>query len=177
MPIVELPNSILHKKSLPVTLPLSDGDKVIAEEMINYIKASNEPGSQLRSGIGIAAVQLGYLKQMFYVKIKIDEENQFEELLINPKILKTAGKAALEGGEGCLSVGETVGNQTGLVHRALKITVIGYSYFKNDWIQYELEGLLAIVFQHEIDHLNGKLFFERINQKKRDTPLKDEVLI
>lgn len=177
MKIVTLPNEIIRQKSKIVELPLKEEDENIVKELITYIDESQKQGSILRPGIGIAAVQLGYLKRMFYVNFQFNEEASMKELLINPKIIKKQGYAALKDGEGCLSVDEDMPNQKGLVHRANKIIIEGYSYFKQGYVKYTLTGFPAIVFQHEYDHLEGKLFIDHINLAKPFDPLEKEELI
>lgn len=177
MKVVTLPDTLIRQKSKVVNLPLQAEDEAIAKELITYIEESQKPGSTLRPGIGIAAVQLGYLKKMFYVDFHFDEGISMKELLINPKILKKQGYAALRDGEGCLSVDEDMPNQKGLVHRANKIIIEGYSYLKKGYVKYVLTGFPAIVFQHEYDHLEGKLFIDRIDLLKPFDPLENEELI
>lgn len=177
MRTVTLPNGKLRKRSEEVLLPLSIEDKQIAEDLIKYIEMSKDPRSGLRPGIGLAAIQLGHLKRMFYVDF-FDGEGDFKELLINPVIVEEGREyAALQQGEGCLSVKEEHPNQEGLVHRKNKITIKGYSYLHNADVEYELEGFPAIVFQHEYDHLEGKLFIDRINKKRPWDPKEKEILI
>lgn len=177
MKTITLPNDKLRKRSQEVSLPLSADDKQIAEDLIKYIELSKDPRSGLRQGIGLAAVQLGHLKRMFYVNFP-DGDAEFKELLINPVIV-SEGKdfAALQQGEGCLSVKEEHPNQKGLVHRKNKIVMRGFSYLTNQEVEYELEGFPAIVFQHEYDHLEGKLFIDHINKKNPWEPRKEEAII
>lgn len=165
--LIELPNNVLRQKSQPVNLPLSQEDMDLAEKMIYHIKNSNEEGSEFRTGVGVAAVQYGILKQMFYIFI-LDEDREiiFEDLLINPKVVaKSITKIALKTGEGCLSVNEKHPNQAGYVKRANRIVVKGYSYFEKKDVKHDISGYPAIVFQHELDHLNGKLFIDHIDQE------------
>lgn len=167
MKVIELPNKKLRQQSKNVDLPLSQQDQKIAEMMIDYIDKSQEKNSNVRTGIGIAAVQLGFLKRMFYVNIPASDLNpHFRDFIINPEVLfESMTDASLSGGEGCLSVGPK-DDKNGYVHRKFKIVITGYSYFKKEVVEYSKSGLLAIVFQHEIDHLNGKLYIDRIDDKK-----------
>ncbi|MGZ9762626.1 peptide deformylase [Mycoplasma sp. 394] len=166
--IVQLPDPILHKKSHNVPIPLTDEDIKLAESMIYHIDDSQSPDTKFRPGVGVAAVQYGILKNVFYVHVKDGEEKTvFKDVLFNPKALvKSDKKIAIESGEGCLSVDESIPNQDGLVHRSNKVVVEAYSYFERKQLRYEVSGYLAIVFQHELDHLNGMLFIDRIDKKQ-----------
>lgn len=178
MKVIELPDKKLRQRSLEVSLPLSEEDDKIAQELIKYLELSKDPRSGLRPGIGIAAVQLGYLKRMFYIDVSDGEGNSFQELLINPTIIgRSKEDAALEQGEGCLSVNEDAKGQEGLVHRHAGIIIRGYSYLTKQEVEYSPEGFLAIVFQHEYDHLDGKLFIDRIDHKNPWAKRKDEYII
>ena len=177
MKVITLPNEKLRMESIAVNLPLSAEDKKIADELIDYLALSNQEDNDLRPGVGIAAVQLGYLKRMFYVNFTDEYDVTWKELLINPEIIAESQiPAALESGEGCLSV---LGKfeKEGLVHRKAKIIIKGYSYFKNKEVELTLSGYSAIVFQHEMDHLNGTLFIDRINKKRPWTKKMDEVIL
>ncbi|MDI4567774.1 MAG: peptide deformylase [Mycoplasma sp.] len=180
--LVKYPNPKIRTISKNVKLPLNQRDLLIVKKMITYIDESQKPNSLLREGIGIAAIQLGYAKRMFYVNVLVKDENvkevkAFKEFLINPVVLEISKeKAALKNGEGCLSVNPK-DDVFGLVHRQRKIKVEGFSYFQNKKVVYELEDLLAIVFQHELAHLDGKLYFDFINKTKPWIKLKNEKLI
>ncbi len=178
MKIIKLPNKKLRQTSEKVILPLNAEDEKIVQMMISYIDESQQKGSNKRSGIGIAAVQLGYLKRMFYVNVPKSELNkELRDFLINPKIIsQSISTAALSGGEGCLSIDEK-NDEAGLVHRKFKIVIKGYSYFNKQEVQYTKNGMLAIVFQHEMDHLDGKLYIDSIDYKNIWKPYKDEEII
>ncbi|WP_025755215.1 peptide deformylase [Mycoplasmopsis cricetuli] len=165
--IVNLPNEVLRKKSLDVSIPLLDEDIELAEKMIYHIDDSQKEGSQFRAGVGVAAVQYGILKNVFYVYLPDDKGNPiFKDVIFNPKILRKSDQlVALSAGEGCLSVPEEWANQEGYVPRSYKLTVQGYSYYKRELVNIDLTGYLSIIFQHELDHLQGKLFIDRINKK------------
>lgn len=166
MKIIQLPNKKLRKISKTVTIPLNDEDEKIVHLMIKHIDDSQQKNSKLRSGIGIAAVQMGFLKRMFYINVPLHHNKQrFRDFLINPEIIsESLSSSALSEGEGCLSVHEK-DDKSGLVHRKFKIIVRGYSYFEKKIVEYHPIGLLAIVFQHEMDHLNGKLYLDHINHQ------------
>ncbi|TQC54006.1 peptide deformylase [Mycoplasmopsis mucosicanis] len=170
--IVQLPNKVLRKKSHDVPWPLNDEDKQLAEAMIYHIDNSQQEDTEYQPGVGVAAVQYGILKNMFYINFSDQDSPLLEgkqktlrDLFINPKIItKSDFKASLIEGEGCLSVGSNIKNQRGYVYRANRIIFEAYSYFQNKWVRVDLTGYLAIVAQHELDHLNGKLFIDHINK-------------
>ncbi|WP_027121358.1 peptide deformylase [Mycoplasma leonicaptivi] len=166
--LVELPEGVLRKKSQDVPIPLSDEDVELAQKMIYHIDDSQTEGTEFRPGVGVAAVQYGILKNVFYVFLQ-DENNKtiYKDVLFNPRIISKSDKLiALSEGEGCLSVPETWPEQEGYVHRSQRITVRAYSYFEKSFVQLTLSDYLAIVFQHELDHLQGTLFIDRIKKKE-----------
>lgn len=174
--IVQLPKKILREKSQDVSLPLSKEDIYLAEKMIYHVEDSIKPGSKFRPAVGVAAIQYGIPKNMFYIYI----ENHygdilFKDLLINPKIIsRSESQVALKDGEGCLSVKESFPGQKGYVKRSARIIVEAYSYIHKKNMKYDVSNYVAIVMQHELDHLEGKLFIDHINQKqpwKKDSNL------
>lgn len=176
----QFPNKILRQKSLDVTLPLQQEDIELAQKMIDHIDYSQDPEQEIyRAGVGVAAVQYGILKNMFYVNVpNRDGIKGFRDILINPKILgSSTAEIALEQGEGCLSVPEDTPNQGGHIARKSRIVVKAYSYFQKQEVTYKVSGYIAIVFQHELDHLQGKLFIDRRNAKSPWNLGKDVVLI
>jgi peptide deformylase len=112
-------------------------------------------------GIGLAAPQVGESRRLMVVDI--DHQNPGKRLLrlINPQIIETHGSVIWE--EGCLSVVDYNAD----VKRAEKVLVRAYTPEQKE-IEIEADGLLAIVLQHEIDHLDGKLFIDRISRIKRE---------
>ncbi|PAK21294.1 peptide deformylase [Mycoplasmopsis agassizii] len=168
--IIELPDKRLRQISKEVTWPLNEANNKLAERMIRHIDNSQTEGTKYRPGVGVAAVQYGILKRMFYVNVPNDSDPKnpyFRDVLINPVVLeKSIDLQALHTGEGCLSVNEKHPNQEGLIRRSRKIKVQAYSYFMNGLYDFEVEGYVAIVFQHELDHLDGKLFIDHIDKKR-----------
>jgi len=112
-------------------------------------------------GIGLAAIQVGWDKSLLIYDIAPRDENRSLQVLINPRIVTKEGEILSEN-EGCLSVTDFRAD----VNRAANITVEGHDREGNP-IRMDAEGLLAIVLQHEIDHLNGTLFIEHISALKR----------
>ncbi|MDA8139870.1 MAG: peptide deformylase [Desulfobacteraceae bacterium] len=112
-------------------------------------------------GVGLAAVQVGLDKRLLIYDIAAKEDGRQLHVLINPKIVSQEGEIISEN-EGCLSVPEFRSD----VKRAAQILVEGADRDGNP-LRFEAQGLLAIVLQHEIDHLNGTLFIDRISSLKR----------
>ncbi|AWX69458.1 peptide deformylase [[Mycoplasma] anseris] len=165
--LVELPKKILREKSKPVPWPLKKEDDLLIQKMIFHVDNSQEKDTKFRPAVGVAAIQYGIPKQIFYILIK-DHKDEiiFRDAVINPKLLgHSEKKLALEEGEGCLSVNEKHPNQAGYVPRYARVVIQGYSYFEQKLKTFDVSGYTAIVFQHEYDHLQGNLFIDHINQK------------
>ena len=165
--IIKDDNIILRKVSKEIEYPLTKENRRIMIKMIDYVRRSqdeNDPEkSDLRPAYGISAVQIGFLKKMFYIRIVDEMKDSIEEFaLINPEIISSQGeKAFLENGEGCLSV-ET--EHKGYVYRNNKVVIRAIDYFTDREVEITAKGLASIVIQHEYDHLLGVLFYDRINK-------------
>jgi peptide deformylase len=145
--IILIGNPILRKKSQPV----KKVDKYIerlVDEMKKILLKSEIPA------VGLSAPQIGEL-----LRVIIYREEDKIHTIINPKILKKEGKIVIE--EGCLSIPGVYGD----VERANKILVSGIS-LTGKKIEIEKEGLPAVIIQHEIDHLDGILFIDRVKDIK-----------
>ena len=179
-------HELLREKSVEVTLPLSSEDKEYLRSMNEYLRLGYDEEytkhHDIRPGVGIAAPQIGVLKKMFVI-MAYDENGDFHNyLIINPKIIShSEEKTYLESGEGCLSV-ET--SYRGYIHRykRIKATCLLYN-IENDTVEsttLSLKNYLAVVFQHEYDHLFGVLFFDHIDKfnpfyiPENSTPVKFE---
>ena len=164
--ILDEKEKILHEKSVDVTFPLSKEDKDTIKDIIELLTNSQIPELaekyDLRPGMGLAAVQLGINKRYFVVVHEYDEGKFDNYVLINPKIVSTSEEMIYVGeGEGCLSVNrETVG----IVPRCARVTLEAYDEEGNK-IRVRGREELAIAFQHEMDHLNGIMFTDRIDKK------------
>ena len=177
--LVKLPTKVLRKKSKKVVLPLSEEDDLLAQKMIFHVTESIKKDSFFRPAVGVAAVQYGNLKKMFFVHIT-DEKNNiiFSDVLINPIVIgKSDINTALGGGEGCLSVNENENNQEGYIKRSGRIKLKAYSYYQKEEVIIDGRGYLAIVLQHELDHLEGILFIDHINKKNKWYKDKDLILL
>lgn len=163
----------LRKVAEEVLLPLSDEEVILGEKMMQFLKHSQDPimaeKLKLRGGVGLAAPQLNISKRIIAVLVPNPEidENQpsttayaLQEVMYNPKIVShSIQEAAMEGGEGCLSVDREV---PGYVVRHARVTV-EYVDKNGETHRIKLKGFNAIVVQHEIDHINGIMFYDRIN--------------
>jgi peptide deformylase len=150
--ICTYPEEILRQPAEPVT--------DIDEEVVKLVDHMAET-MYSAPGIGLAATQVGVAKQVLVADIAARKPESELIVLINPKILAAEGEVIFE--EGCLSVPDYQAE----VKRHEKITVRGLN-LKGEEVEIEAEGLLAIVLQHEIDHLNGMLFIDRLSKLKRD---------
>ena len=159
----------LALKAKDVKIPLSDEDKNTLKLMMEFIENSINPEIseeyELRAGVGLAAPQINISKKMIAV-FTMDEKNENEHryLMINPKIIShSVKKTYIDSGEGCLSVDREV---TGIVPRHQKITVRSYFYDEDTEEltkgTIKLKGYVGIVVQHEIDHINGILFVDKL---------------
>ena len=113
-------------------------------------------------GVGLAAIQVGHDESLLVYDLAPRDEKRSLEVLINPRIISSEGTMISEN-EGCLSVPDYRAD----VKRAARILVEGFDR-EGKPLRIEAEGLLAAVLQHEIDHLNGTLFIERISSLKRE---------
>jgi peptide deformylase len=116
-------------------------------------------------GVGLAAPQIGISKRLTVVDCSFKEDPEAKYVLVNPEVIFTEGKQT--GSEGCLSLPDIRADVT----RAMKCTVRAQDV-KGKTFEVTGEALLSRCLQHEIDHLNGKLFISRISALKRDLLLR-----
>ena len=176
--IVKDSNPIMRKKSQPVELPLSAEDKKTLDDMLEYLKLSQDEDyakkHNIRAGVGIAAIQIGLLKRMFCIYYET-EEGIVQYQLVNPKIIEySVRKCALKNGEGCLSVDQ---DHEGLSHRYYKIKMAAFDALRNEDIIITARGFDAVVLQHEYDHLDGLFYYDRIDNNNPNKQLMNEELI
>lgn len=164
----------LRTRATEVTFPLTNEQRQLADDLLQYlINSQNEELAEkygLRSGIGIAANQVNQLDRMFALHLTDDNDELISFVAINPKIVShSVERTYLSGGEGCLSVDRHV---PGYVPRYARITV---KFFTPDGLEHKirLKGLPAIAFQHELDHLNGVMFYDHINEQNPFAPIQD----
>lgn len=157
---------VLHQKSVDAVFPLKDEEKKLITDMITYLTMSQIDEERekydLRAGMGLSAVQVGVLKRIFVVVEEL-EKNKFRNyIVINPKVISHSEEEIFVGeGEGCLSVDRDV---EGIVPRYARMTVEAYDENGKPY-QIRVREDISIAFQHEIDHLNGILFVDKIDPK------------
>ena len=157
----------LRKVSKDATLPLSDEYKDIIQHIIDELTYSQieelAEKYDLRPGMGLAFPQLGINERIIVIVHEVEDGKFDNYVVINPKIISSSSEMiAAEAGEGCLSVNRDV---PGHVKRHARVTVEGYD-INGDKIKIRAREELSLAFQHEIDHLNGILFFDRIDKNK-----------
>jgi len=150
--ILKYPDPRLSRVARPVE-NITDDIVQLINDMLETMYAA--------PGVGLAANQVGALHRI--VVLDIDHENPQKKVykLINPTIVRSEGEILWE--EGCLSVVDF----TAEVRRAARVEVAALDDHGKE-TKIEAEGLLAVALQHEIDHLDGKLFIDRISRLKRD---------
>lgn len=154
LPVLQFPHPLLRRKSRRV--------EDFGEELAALADALLET-MYVKGGIGLAAPQVGQLKQLVVVDLHAseeDEQHRAPRVYVNPAIVDRSGETLIE--EGCLSVPEF----TAEVKRAQRI-VIQFRNVKGEPEEEALEDLAAGCLQHELDHLLGKLFLERLPPLKR----------
>ena len=152
--------------SKEVTFPLDDKTKKVIKDSLEMLRLSQieEEAKKydLRPGMGLSLIQLGIAKRIFVICYEVDDGEFEDYVVINPKILTESEEIIyVEEGEGCLSINRPI---DGIVPRHARIKVEYYDENGNK-INKRFREELAIVFQHELDHLNGKLFYDRIDKK------------
>lgn len=157
----------LRQISKDATFPLDKRDLELIEQAKKHLLYSQieeyEKKYDLRPGMGIAFPQLGLNKRIIIIVYEYDDGKFEEYVVINPTIISNSKEMiAADAGEGCLSVNREV---EGHVPRYARVTVVGFDEEGNK-IKIRAREELSIAFQHEIDHLNGILFFDHINKKR-----------
>ena len=157
----------LRMISKDATFPLSNEDKDLIKRAIDELTYSQIENLaekyELRPGMGLAFPQLGLNKRIIIIVHEVEDGVFDEYVFVNPKIISYSNEMiAADVGEGCLSVNREV---EGHVPRYARVTVEGYDIDGNK-IKVRAREELSIAFQHEIDHLNGILVYDRINKDK-----------
>jgi len=147
--VVKYPDPILLQKTDHVD-KIGDRERVLIRDMIETMHS--------QSGVGLAANQIGIARRIFVASP--DGERGQELAFFNPEIIKSAG--SLKESEGCLSVP----NLWEPIRRYKRVTLKATN-LKGRAVVIKAEGLLARIFQHEVDHLNGKLFIHRLGLLRR----------
>jgi len=155
MAILEIqtyPESVLKEKALPVTKITEDIQRLIDDMAATMYNAP---------GIGLAANQVGALQRVIIFDITPKNEGRKLNVLINPEIIAAEGTQVYQ--EACLSVLDYAAD----VRRKARVLATGLDRNGKE-VRIEAEDLLAVVLQHEIDHLDGILFIDRISRLKRN---------
>ena len=156
MEILKYPNDILRQVSSEVKLPLSEEDKKLLNDMFSYVKDHKD------SAVGLSAIQIGVPKRMCAVR-RVDGDNKFMYKLVNPRIIYHSSDTATMP-EGCLSVEEE--HEEG-IKRWKTVKVMGYDALTNKTVVITATGFNARILQHEIDHMDGKLYIDYIQDKEK----------
>lgn len=157
--VTQVGNQIIRRKSKKVEIVSALKTKKIINDLIDTMRAANL--------VGISAPQIGYNLRIFVTEVRTTILRKTAELdgvriFINPKILSTS-KKLVAGFEGCGSVASA--GIFGKVSRPDKVTVEAVD-INNKKFVFSAKGLLARVIQHEVDHLNGIIFLDRVTDKK-----------
>ncbi|HEY4380375.1 MAG TPA: peptide deformylase [Acidobacteriaceae bacterium] len=154
--VVKYPDPVLAKKGAPVTV-FDDKLRTLVAEMFESMYAAQ--------GIGLAAPQIAISQRLTVIDISFKKNPKEKLVLINPEVVETRGKQTEE--EGCLSLPDIREK----VHRAAWVKVKAQNEH-GEWFEVEGEELLARALLHEIDHLDGVLFIDRISRLKRELVLR-----
>lgn len=154
----------IREKCATVKFPLTSEDIEYIKKMVAYVDNSfNDKYEEfnITPGVAIAANQVGLFKRIIYFHFIDDQGFERHWLIANPKIIsKSENIAFLSNGEGCLSVPN---QRNGIVPRKASIKFEAFDLINEKNITLELEGYPAIVAQHELDHLDGILYYDHIN--------------
>ncbi|MFT8870920.1 MAG: peptide deformylase [Sporolactobacillus sp.] len=167
--IIREGNPILRAVAEEVALPPTAEEQDTLRSMLAFLKNSQDEETakkyHLRAGIGLAAPQIAISKRM--IALCLDENDKhYEYMLFNPKIVShSIENTYLDGGEGCLSVDRDI---PGYVPRHARVKIQAFDIDGHP-VKLRLKGYPSIAIQHEIDHLNGVLFYDRID---KDDPYK-----
>lgn len=147
--IIKHPNEILRQISEPVKLPLSREDRKLIDDMYKWVKENSD------KAVGLSAIQVGIPKRMCAIRY-VTKNSSFSYKLVNPEITRSSGTVV--GSEGCVSVEDA----EGLVSRSESITVTGFDAITNKKVRLSVSGFRAAILQHEIDHMNGILYIDKL---------------
>ncbi|OSM06119.1 peptide deformylase [Magnetofaba australis] len=159
LPIVTAPDPVLKAKAKPVEA-VTDEIRQLMDDMLETMYDA--------PGIGLAAPQVGVSKRIIVVDVdqsNPDKDGKNPMCFANPQIVASTGETSYD--EGCLSVPDAIAS----VNRMEKITLKALDR-NGDEVTLEADGLLSICLQHEIDHLDGVLFIDRISRLKREMIIK-----
>jgi len=157
--IIKVPDPLLRRSSAPIERVDGDVRRLIDDMLATMYKAP---------GVGLAAVQVGVPRRLLVMDIVKDENTPKQPIaMINPEIVEIIGKDLRVHEEGCLSIPDVFAD----VERPNAVRV-RYIDLQGKRAEMVCEGMLSTVVQHEIDHLNGKLFIDYLSKLKRDIIIK-----
>ena len=164
--ILDEKEKILRTVSTDVEFPLSDDLKKIINDSLLYLEMSQMDEYiekyDLRPGMGLSLVQIGIPKRAFVISEELEDGEFKRYILINPKVISKSEELIYVGeGEGCLSVNRET---EGIVPRHARMTVEAYD-LDGKKFQIRVREDISIAFQHELDHLDGILFVDKIDKK------------
>lgn len=151
-PILTYPEPVLKKKATPVPI-ITDTIRELVRDMAETMYDAQ--------GVGLAAPQIGVSQRVIVIDVAQKDERPELIACINPVIVHSEGESFEE--EGCLSIPKYAAN----VHRHAEV-VVKYLNLNGEEITCKADGLLAIAFQHEIDHLDGILFVDHLSPLKKE---------
>lgn len=166
--IIREGHKTLESVAKEVKVPLSQADKKLLKDLLEYVKNSQDDEMVelygLRPAVGIAAPQVNVSKRMFAVHVTDFDGTLYSYALVNPVLKeKNSSLIYLPGGEGCLSVDRET---EGITPRYQSATFEALNYdIESDQlipIEIKVEGYIGIVFQHEFDHINGILYVSKL---------------
>ena len=155
--ILKLPDPRLYSVSKPVG-PVTDEVRRLADDMLETMYAA--------PGIGLAAIQIGEPTRLVVIDIAKKEEEPQPIVLLDPEIVWSSEETRVHE-EGCLSIPEYYED----VERPDRVRY-RYRNLEGETVEAEADGILATCLQHEIDHLNGKLFIDYLSRLKRQMVIK-----
>jgi len=147
--ILEYPDPRLRKKAAPVAV-VDDALRQLADDLLETMYGAK--------GVGLAATQVDVHKRLIVLDVSEERNNPF--VLFNPQILKAEGSGP--GEEGCLSLPGIYDKLSRATH--IRVRALGRD---GNPLEFDAEGLLAVCIQHEMDHLEGKLFVDYLSELKR----------
>ena len=170
--ILDEKDKILRQVSKEVTFPLDEETKKTINDALDYLEMSQieeyAEKYDLRAGMGLSFVQIGILKRIFVISEELDNGDFKRYILINPKIISHSEELIYVGeGEGCLSVNRPT---EGIVPRYARMTVEAYD-INGKKFTIRVREDISIAFQHELDHLDGILFVDKID---KNNPFKNK---
>ena len=151
-PILAYPDPVLKRKSAPVTV-INDTIRELVRDMAETMYDAQ--------GVGLAAPQIGISQRVIVIDVSQKDERPELLVCINPVIIHCEGESFEE--EGCLSVPKYAAN----VHRHARVVARALN-LDGEEVTFNADGLLAIAFQHEIDHLDGILFVDHLSPLKKE---------